>query len=421
MAFTTLAHHIDIELLVEAWRLVRKDGAVGVDGLTAADYQRDLYGNLRSLLDRFKSGTYRAPPVRRAFIPKGGGQLRPIGIPTIEDKLLQRAVAMVLEAVYEQDFRDCSYGFRPGRSAHDALQCLWQGLTTMRGGWVVDADIKGFFDTLDHVHLRSFLDRRVRDGVLRRVIGKWLSAGVLEEGGFMQPEAGTPQGGVISPLLANIYLHEVLDTWFEQEVKPRLRGDCFLVRYADDFVIACALEEDAHRIMEVLPKRFERFGLALHPQKTRLVRFTRPTERPGAKGKGPRPETFNLLGFTHYWGASRQGNRVVKRKTAKDRFRRAVKRIAEWCRDNRHLTIREQHLGLSRKLQGHDAYYRITGNFDALDRLRKTVRGIWRKWLNRRGGRHGLTWQQFHLLLRRSPLPAARVVHSALAPRAANP
>jgi len=425
LSFTTLAHHIDVDFLVEAWERVRKDGAVGVDGRTAKEYVQNLRGNLEDLHERFKAGTYQAPPVRRAYIPKAGGKQRPIGIPTIEDKILQKAVAMVLEEIYEQDFRDCSYGFRPCRSAHQALDRLWTGLTEMRGGWVLDVDIKSFFDTIVHAHLRDFLDRRVRDGVLRRVIGKWLKAGVLEGGQWFRPEAGTPQGGVISPLLANIYLHEVLDTWYEQEVRPRLRGRSFLVRYADDFVIVCAREDDARRVMEVLPKRMARFGLALHPEKTRLVRFTRPVGK-ASRGGGGDPsgrQSFYLLGFTHYWGRSRYGNWVVKRKTARDRFTRALRTIARWCKEHRHFELREQHRTLCRKLRGHDAYFGITGNAPALQRLRHEVSKVWRKWLDRRGGKERMTWERFGQLLRRFPLPTARVVHSALRlqPSAAKP
>jgi RNA-directed DNA polymerase len=233
-SFTTLAHHIDLEWLQAAYQQVRKDGAPGIDQETAASYAVGLPANLQSLLDRAKSGRYRAPPVRRVYIPKGAGKLRPIGIPTFEDKVLQRAVAMVLEAIYEQDFYDCSYGFRPGRSAHQALEAFRQQRQTLRASWVLEVDIQGFFDTLDHSHLRTFLERRVRDGVLTRLIGKWLNAGVLEDGCLRRTETGTPQGGVISPILANVYLHYVLDEWFEQAVKPRLRGQAFLVRYADD-------------------------------------------------------------------------------------------------------------------------------------------------------------------------------------------
>ena len=280
-ALTTLAHHIDIGWLTEAYRRTRKDGAVGVDGQSAQQYAEALEANLQSLLNRAKSGDYQAPPVKRVHIPKGDGKsTRPLGIPTFEDKVLQKAVAMVLEAVYEQDFMSCSYGFRPGRGAHGALQALWEQTMAIGGGWVLEADIEKFFDSVDHARLREVLSQRVRDGVLTRLIGKWLKAGVMEEGMVRHPEAGTPQGGVISPLLANVYLHEVLDVWWERDVRPRLRGRTALVRYADDFVMVFETEEDAHRVAEVLPKRFERYGLRLHPEKTRLVRFTRPTSEP---------------------------------------------------------------------------------------------------------------------------------------------
>ena len=365
MVLTTLSHHIDIDMLREAYRRTRKDGAVGVDGQTATEYAADLEENLRSLLDRFKSGTYKAPPVLRVHIPKGRGRkTRPIGIPAFEDKVLQRAVAMVLGAVYEQDFLDCSYGFRPGRSAHQALESLWKVTMGVGGGWVLEVDIQGFFDTLDRGHLRSFLDQRVRDGVLRRAIDKWLKAGVLEVGGIVHPEFGTPQGGVISPLLANIYLHEVVDRWFVEQVQPRLCSPAHLIRYADDMVMVFADEGDARRVLEVLPKRLGKYGLTLHPEKTRLVDFRRPRDR---GGKGPRrpterPATFDLLGFTLYWGRSRRGRWVVQRQTARDRFSRSLRAINSWCKRYRHAPIEWQHEKLSRKLRGHCAYYGITGN-----------------------------------------------------------
>src|SRR6476469_5718754 len=351
-AFTTLAHHIDIDWLFEAYLRTRKDGAVGVDGQTAADYAVDLEGNLRSLLDRAKSGRYQAPPVRRVYIPKGTGpETRPIGIPTFEDKILQRAVTMVLESVYEQDFLDCSHGFRPGRSAHQALDALWRQLMAVRGGWVLEIDIRKFFDALDHRHLRAILRQRVRDGVLLRLIGKWLKAGVLEDGCITHPESGSPQGGVISPILANAYLHEVLDTWFEQPVKPRLKGRASLIRYADDAVLVFEVEGDARRVLDVLPKRFGKYGLTLHPEKTRLVPFQRPPlDAPKGVPHGDRPGTFDFLGFTHHWGRTLKGNWAVKRVTAKDRFRRSITAVAAWCRDHRHLPVKEQWEALTAKL-----------------------------------------------------------------------
>jgi RNA-directed DNA polymerase len=409
-AFTTLAHHIDIDWLKEAYRRTRKDGATGVDGQTAADYAADLEGNLRSLLDRAKSGRYQAPPVRRVHIPKGtGSETRPIGIPTFEDKILQRAVAMILEAVYEQDFRDCSYGFRPGRSGHQALEALRQRLMEVRGGWVLEVDIRKFFDALDHRHLHAILRQRVRDGVLLRLIGKWLNAGVLEDGCVTHPETGSPQGGVVSPVLANAYLHEVLDTWFEDTVKPRLKGRGYLIRYADDAVLVFERESDARRVLDVLPKRFGKYGLTLHPEKTRLVPFQglRPGSPPGPREE--RPGTFDFLGFTHYWGRTLKGTWTVKRKTAKDRFRRSLKAIAEWCRAHRHRSLTEQQATLTAKLRGHFAYYGITGNSRSIGNFRYHARQVWRKWLSRRSGRARITWERFNALERRYPLPPARL------------
>jgi group II intron reverse transcriptase/maturase len=328
---------------------------------------------------------------------------------------------MVLEAVYEQDFLSSSYGFRPGRGAHDALAALWAQAMPMHGGWVLELDIESFFDSIDRTKLREVLDQRVRDGVLLRLIGKWLNAGVMEDGVVYHPKSGTPQGGVISPLLANVFLHEVLDVWFEQEVKPRLKGQAFLVRYADDAVAVFETEEDARRVLAVLPKRFEKYGLRLHPEKTRLVQFHRPKYGSGRKKDDPtRPESFDLLGFRHYWGRSQKGNWVIKRKTAPSRFSRARHRIAMWCRLNRHLPIGEQHAMLRAKLRGHDAYYGITGNSRALSLLRHWVRRDWYKWLCRRSHAARRDWDWMERLLRVFPLPPPRVVHSVM-PNAAKP
>jgi len=415
MGFTSLNHHLDLRWLAEAFDRTRKDGAPGVDGQTADDYGESLRDNLESLLERAKSGTYRAPPVRRVRIPKGTGpETRPLGIPTLEDKILQRAVVMALEPIYEQDFLDCSYGFRPRRSAHQALQVLWQHVMDLGGCWLVEVDIRKFFDTLDHAQLRALLQQRVRDGVLLRLIGKWLNAGVLEDGELTYPEAGTPQGGVISPLLANVYLHGVLDVWFEQVVKPGLKGRAFLVRYADDFVIGFACEADARRVLAVLPKRFGKYGLTIHPEKTRLVPFGRPPSRPPATGAPtvPAPGSFDFLGFTHYWSRSKKGNWVVKRKTAGSRFHRAVGKIAEWCRLNRHQPIADQHQTLAQKLRGHFTYYGVIGNLRCLQRFRYEVLRLWRKWLSRRRRRGNWPWARFNELLRRAPLPWPRAAPS---------
>jgi RNA-directed DNA polymerase len=418
MAFTTLAHHIDINWMHMAYAQTRKDGAVGVDGQTADDYENNLMGNLQNLLDRAKSGTYVAPPVRRVHIPKAGspGETRPLGIPTYEDKILQRAVLMVLEPVYETDFLDVSHGFRPGRGAHGALDSLWKHEMKLGGDWIVDVDLRKFFDTIDHGHLREFLKRRVRDGVILRLIGKWLNAGVLEEGILTIPDDGTPQGGVVSPLLANIFLHYVLDEWFEKDVRPRLQGEAFVIRYADDFVIGVAREDDARRIMEVLPKRMSKYGLTVHPEKTRLVRFQPPqADDSDTEGREPPvPTTFDFLGFTHYWGRSQRGAWVVKRKTAESRLKRALSTLSEWCRKNLHLPIKEQHQKLTQKLRGHYGYYGIIGNFYSLLEFRETARGIWRRWLSRRRRDGEVTWAEFLRLEKRYSLPRARVVHGLL-------
>ena len=424
MGFTSLAYLMDVDWLREAFYRTRKDGAPGVDGQTWNEYAENLEERLQSLLDRAKSGTYRAPPVRLVHIPKGGSksETRPIGIPTLEDKVLQRAVAMLLEPIYEQDFYTGSYGFRPGRSAHQALEALRNQVMDHRLSWILEVDVRKFFDTLDHAHLREFLQRRVRDGVLRRLIGKWLNAGVMEEGHVSYPDAGSPQGGVISPLLANVYLHYVLDAWFEQVVKPRLQGKAYFVRYADDFVIGFTREEDARRVMDVLPKRFGKHGLAIHPDKTRLVPFRRPARGScGGGGDGnSRPGTFDLLGFTHYWGRSRKGNWVVKQKTASDRLSRAVQRTVQWCRRNRHRPVREQHRTLSQKVRGHYAYYGVTGNARSLAAFLRAVQRCWRQWLNRRHRKRTMNWDKFTRLLERYPLPPIRVVHSVYG-HAANP
>jgi group II intron reverse transcriptase/maturase len=416
LAFRSLAHHIDIEWLHEAFKRTRKDGATGVDGQSAAEYAANLDENLRRLLERAKSGTYVAPPVRRVHIPKGSGkETRPLGIPTFEDKVLQRAVAMVLEAVYEQDFLDCSYGFRPRRSAHQALDALWKETMKREGGWVLEVDIRKFFDNLDHGHLREILRRRVVDGVLTRLIGKWLNAGVLEDGALTRPESGTPQGGVISPILANIFLHAVLDEWFEREVRPRLVGHSRLIRYADDAVMLFTDERDARKVLEVLPKRLEKYGLMLHPEKTRLVEFRRPDRR--AKDDDPKgPGSFDLLGFTHFWARSRSGAWVVKRKTAKDRFTRALARVALWCKWHLHDPVRVQRTALVRKLNGHFNYFGIVGNAGALNRFRYEVSRVWHKWLSRRSQRGAITWTRFNEILERLRLPKVRI-----AQRLANP
>lgn len=413
----TLAHHIDVDWLREAYRRTRKDGARGVDGQSAQAYAEHLEANLQSLLDRAKSGRYRAPPVRRVHIPKGDGtETRPIGIPTFEDKVLQRAVAMVIGEVYEQEFHDFSYGFRLGRSPHQALRAVQNAAWRMNGGWIVEVDIRKFFDSVEHVHIREILRRRIGDRVLLRLIGKWLNAGVVEGLELSYSDEGTPQGGVISPVLANIYLHEVLDEWFVRDVRPGLEGHAELFRFADDAVALFARKRDAERFLAVLPERFGKYGLTLHPDKTRMVPFQRPDR---VDNDDDRPGTFNFLGFTHYWGLSRKprpkGTPPVKRwftmrKTAKDRLSRALRRLSEWCRWHRHDPLETQHLMLVKKLKGHYGYYGITGNFSALAKFFHVAQRIWRKALARRSHQR-MPWAKMRRILARFPLPAPRIVH----------
>ena len=414
VALTSLNQYLDYGWMAEALCRVRKDSAPGVDGELVCDYQRDQQTRLPDLLDRLKSGSYYAPPVKRVHIPKGkGDETRPIGLPTTEDKILQRAVVMLLEPIYEGEFYDFSFGFRPKRNAQQTLRYISNCIYEQNTQWILDLDIRKFFDTLDHGHLRKMLRKRVNDGVITRVIDKWLKAGVLEEGQLSYNEEGTPQGGVISPLLANIYLHEVLDHWFVTEVQPRLKGRSFMARYADDALMGFECEADARRVLKVLHKRMEKFSLRLHAEKTRLVYFGRPPRRGSPKRK---PESFDFLGFTHYWRRSRKGNNVIGHKTAKDRVTRALSNIRQWCKKNRHEKLAEQHRTLCRKLQGHYAYYGVSGNSRCLRSFKWQVERIWHKWPDRRSRRskrsRGMSWAKFNVLVTGPfQLPGPRIHH----------
>lgn len=407
---TALNQHLDLNWLHEAYRRVRKDAAAGVDGQTVEEYGEKLTENLRDLQNRVKSGRYKAPPVRRVQIPKNEKETRPIGIPTAEDKILQHAVAMIVSPIYELEFQPFSYGFRPGRSPHQAIKHLRERCHAQGVEWILEVDLRRFFDTVNHRKMEEVLGRRVGDGVLRTLIGKWLRAGVMEKGQLSYPEEGTPQGGVISPLLANIYLHEVLDTWFIREIEPVLKGRGFMVRYADDFIMGFSREEDARRVLEELEKRFTEYGLEINAEKTRMVPF----KRPGSSGPKPggKPGTFDYLGFTLYWGRTRKGGYVVKVKTASKRFTRTLDRIREWCRENRHRPVAEQRAKLNEKLRGHDAYYGMSFNARMLENLRYEVCRIWKKWLNRRSKRESKNWKQFNAMLETLPLARPRILHS---------
>jgi group II intron reverse transcriptase/maturase len=409
---TALNHHMDLNWMAEAYRGVRRNAAPGIDGQTVAEYGEDLVGNLRGLQTRAKDGSYRAPPVRRVYVPKNEKEDRPIGIPTTEDKILQKSVAMILEPIYEQEFLPFSFGFRRGRSQHDALDYLRQQCFDQKVKWVLEVDLAKFFDTVDHRRMRELLGRRVRDGVIDRLIAKWLKAGVMEDGNVSYPDEGTPQGGVISPLLSNIYLHEVLDKWFVESVQPACGGRTFMVRWADDFIMGFERVEDVEKVQKVIAKRFARFGLKINAEKTRLVRFGRPPL--GGGGSGDKPGTFDFLGFTHYWGKSRKGHNVVKTKTAAGRLRRALRKIKEWGWKHRHLPLKEQQREINERLRGHDAYYGVTGNDCMLSRLRWEVAKLWRKWLVRRNRGNSPNWEKFNAMLRTFPLLPPRIIHSKL-------
>jgi RNA-directed DNA polymerase len=405
--FHSLAHLLDESALYRAFYRQREDAAVGVDEVTKDDYGQNLADNLRDLHERLKTKRYRHQPIRRVHIPKGDGRTRPLGISAFEDKIVQDAVREVLEAVYEQDFLDCSYGFRPGRSAHDAIRALHRAADRGELNWVLEADIKSFFDCVDRSALLEMLQERVADGSLLRLVSKCLHVGVCDGAEFTTPEVGTAQGSILSPLLGNIYLHYVLDRWFHREVLPRLRGKACLVRYADDFVIGFQYRDDAERVLAVLTKRMQRYGLTLHPEKTRLVAFERPSQ---AQQSGKGPGSYDFLGFTLYWRRRRGGRWRLACKTRRARLGRAIQAVYAWCRGQRHESIEVQCAGLWSRLQGHFNYFGVNGNLKCLASLHWHAARAWQKWLGRRSQRGRLNWESFEDLLRRHPLPRPRIM-----------
>jgi RNA-directed DNA polymerase len=409
--FTSLAHLLTVEALEEAWAALKKRSSAGIDGVTAQEYERELRGNLEGLHARLRAGQYVAPPVRRAYVPKEGSTPRPIGVPTIEDKIVQAAVARILSVIYEVDFLSCSYGFRPGRNAHQALDALDQAMFRGRVSWVLEVDIRTFFDSMDHGVLRRFLEHRVRDRSLLRLIAKWLHAGVFEGGVVDHPVTGTPQGGVISPILANVYLHYALDLWAERVMRPKLKGEFYMVRYADDVVFAFQYQADAEGFATALRGRLGKFGLQVNAAKTRLIEFGRFAANHLAR-QNRKPATFDFLGFTHSCGRTRTGGFKVNRRTAATRLRRAITRVTAWCRAHRHRPVPDQWRYLCSALRGHYQYYGLTGNIASLKSFLTALRRVWRQWLDRRSQRGRMSWGRFGQLLLRHPLPAAWLPHS---------
>ena len=402
--FTSIAHLLTVAALARAFHRLRKEASAGVDGVTYAEYDRQARENLQQLHDRLRSGRYRAQPLRRVYIPKEAGGERPISIPALEDKIVQRAVLELLEAIYEQDFLGCSYGFRPGRSAQEALDEIGRVICRRPIRYVVEADICAYFDAIVRSQLMEWIEKRVRDGSMLRLIGKWIHAGILEDGRLLVTQTGVGQGQVISPLLANIYLHYVLDEWFEDVVKPRLRGEAYEIRYADDFILCFQYREDAEKVLAVLGKRFAKYGLTLHPEKTRLLEFGREAWRQWEEAGGPKPGTFDFLGFTHIGRRSRRGNFTVHVRTIRKRLRQSLKRVSAWCQRHRHDPVVEQWRALNAKLRGHYQYYGRATNFRRLWAFYRAVRRIWRKWLNRRTRGKSLPWRVYEELLASHPL-----------------
>jgi group II intron reverse transcriptase/maturase len=407
--FTALLHHVTPGLLLRSFDGLKRDAAPGADGVTWRDYERGALPRLEALRDRVRSGKYRAVPSRRVYIPKADGRLRPLGIASLEDKVLQRAVCEVLNAVYEADFRGFSYGFRPGRSQHDALDALYAGLTRKGVNWVLDADIRGFFDHLDREWLMKFLRHRIADERVLRLVMKWLNAGVIEDGTWSDSGEGTPQGGSLSPLLANVYLHYVLDLWADWWRKTRARGNVVITRFADDFIVGFQYQDDAERFLAELRGRLAKFSLELHPDKTRLIEFGPHAARDRtARGEG-KPETFTFLGFRHIARMTR-GRFWIQRITNRKKMTAKLKSVKAELMRKRHLPVPEQGRWLASVITGHQAYYAVPGNAKAVGTFRHQVTRHWRHALSRRSQKGRVTWERMNRIASRY-LPRTRTVH----------
>jgi len=409
LVFTSLVHRIDFHLLKQAFHQARGSKSCGVDKVTAKEYVKHLETNLYNLLQRLRRGQYVAQPVKRIWIDKEGGKKRPIGISALEDKIVQKAAAKILDVVYDRNFYGFSHGFREGHSQHMALDELREQCRQKNINWIIDADVCGFFDNIDKKHLINTIRKRVNDSGLLRLVGKWLKAGIDERGELSYPEKGTPQGAVISPVLSNIFLHTVLDDWFVSEVQPQLSRRSFLVRFADDFIIGCELESDARKVLELLEERFRAFSLQLHPEKTKLVPFGKPAS---SVLVDKRNGTFDFLGFTLHWSKTRKGYWIVKKKTIGKRLSRFLKGIWGWCRDNRHEPLKDQHFDLSSKLRGYYQYYGVRGNFKVLEVVFEFTEKAWRFWLSRRSRKGGISWAKFEKIRASFPFPKPRIIHN---------
>ena len=404
-ALHNLHEYIDESLLERSYRQLNKNSAVGVDGENWYEFGINAKERIPKLLSKFKAGEYKAPLIRRVYIPKGDGSQRPLGISIVEDKVLQGGVKTILEPIYEEDFKNFSYGFRPGRSPHQAIDYMYKEVVHKGMRYIIDADLKNYFGSIPYDLLRDFIARRVKDGVIRKMIDKWLKAGVLDKGQITYPEEGTPQGGLISPLLSNIYLHYVLDEWFSEQIQPLLKGQSFIVRYADDFILGFTNEQDAIQVMQVLPKRFGKYQLTLHPDKTKII------DLECERGKGDR--SFDFLGFTHYKGLSRKGKPVLKRKTSSKKLTKAITQTEIWIKHNRHRRLKELIPELNAKLRGHYSYYGITFNSKGITSFYEQIRRRLQKWLNRRGGKRKWIWERFNTLITKwLPLVQPKIYHS---------
>jgi group II intron reverse transcriptase/maturase len=409
--FYSIAHLITVEKLYGAFRSLRKNASAGIDGVTYAEYETNAEENVRQLHGRLVDGKYQVQPLRRVYIPKENGQQRPISIPALEDKIVQKVVVDLLNAIYEQDFLDCSYGFRPGRGQHQALDEVRRVVCARPTGWILELDIRSYFDNIVRGILIEMMEKRVSDGSVLRLIQKWIKVGVIEDGKLLVSETGTGQGQPISPLLANIYLHHALDVWFEEVVKPLLKGEAYEIRFADDAILCFQHKEHAEKVLRVLPKRFEKYGLTLHPEKTRLIEFGRYAAR-NAKKQGKKAETFDFLGFKHFCARNRKGGFTVHVKTIAKRLRRGLKAIADWCKQHRHEPVDEQQKTLNAKLRGHYQYYGRPSNYRSIRQFYQRVRRIWRVWLGRRTRGRLLTWERYQAILRQHPLLLPRITHA---------